>query len=149
MARAVTMAGGFRWNHDGFDVPDSVETTLEYPKEGFLVRYCSTFGVRGNSYLKFFGSRGEMDATRWGDRFLISGSTVEDDDRIRDGETIPEAESVPHMLNFLECVRSREVPSAPIEAGYNHSIAALLADESFVRRSRVAYDEKQRRIREG
>ena len=148
-SRAVTMAGGFRWNRDGFDVPDSVETTLEYPKEGFLVRYCSTYGVRGNSYLKFFGSRGEMDATRWGDRFLISGSTVEDDDRIRDGETIPEAESVPHMLNFLECVRSREVPSAPIEAGYNHSIAALLADESFVRRSRVAYDEKKRRIREG
>ena len=148
-SRAVTMAGGFRWNRDGFDVPDSVETTLEYPKEGFLVRYCSTYGVRGNSYLKFFGSRGEMDATRWGDRFLISGSTVEDDDRIRDGETIPEAESVPHMLNFLECMRSREVPSAPIEAGYNHSIAALLADESFVRRSRVAYDEKKRRIREG
>ena len=53
------------------------------------------------------------------------------------------------MLNFLECMRSREVPSAPIEAGYNHSIAALLADESFVRRSRVAYDEKKRRIREG
>lgn len=148
-SRAVTMAGGFRWNRDGFDVPDSVETTLEYPKEGFLVRYCSTFGVRGNSYLKFFGSRGEMDATRWGDRFLISGSTVEDDDRIRDGETIPEAESVPHMLNFLECVRSRGIPNAPIEAGYNHSIAALLADESFVRRSRVAYDEKKRRIREG
>ena len=148
-SRAVTMAGGFRWNRDGFDVPDSVETTLEYPKEGFLVRYCSTFGVRGNSYLKFFGSRGEMDATRWGDRFIISGSTVEDDDRIRDGETIPGAESVPHMLNFLECVRSREVPSAPIEAGYNHSIAALLADESFVRRSRVVYDERKRRIREG
>ena len=148
-ARAVTMAGGFRWNRDGFDVPDSVETTLEYPKEGFLVRYCSTFGVRGHSYLKFFGSRGEMDATRWGYSFLISGSTVEDEDRIRDGETIPEAQSVPHMLNFLECVRSRETPNAPIEAGYNHSIAAILADESFVRRSRVVYDDRKRRIREG
>lgn len=147
--RAVTMAGGFRWNRDGFDVPDSVETTLEYRKEGFLVRYCSTFGVRGHSYLKFFGSRGEMDATRWGDRFLISGSTVEDDDRIRDGEAIPEAESVPHMLNFLECMRSRKIPNAPIEAGYNHSIAAILADESYVRRSRVVYDERKRRIREG
>ena len=147
--RAVTMAGGFRWNQDGFDVPDSVETTLEYPKEGFLVRYCSTFGVRGHSYLKFFGSRGEMDATRWGDPFLISGKTVEDDDRIREGETIGNAESVPHMLNFLECVRTRETPNAPIEAGYSHSIAAILADESFVRGSRVVYDAAKRRIREG
>ena len=148
-ARAVTMAGGFRWNQDGFDVPDSVETTLEYPKEGFLVRYCSTFGVRGHSYLKFFASRGQMDATRWGDPFLISGNTVENDDRIRDGEGIPELESVPHMLNFLECVRSRETPNAPIEAGYSHSIAAILADESFVRGSRVEYDAKRRRIRAG
>ena len=143
------MAGGFRWNRDGFDVPDSVETTLEYPNEGFLVRYCSTFGVRGHSYLKFFGSRGEMDATRWGDPFLITGKTVEDDDRIREGETIGNAESVPHMLNFLECVRTRETPNAPIEAGYSHSIAAILADESFVRGSRVVYDAAKRRIREG
>ena len=148
-SRAVTMAGGFRWNRDGFDVPDSVETTLEYPDEGFLVRYCSTFGVQGNSYLKFFGTRGEMDATRWGDPFVISGNTVEDDDRIREGETIPETESVPHMLNFLECIRSRNTPNASIEAGYSHSIAAILADESFVRGRRVEYDPIRRRIREG
>ena len=147
--RAVTMAGGFRWTKDGFDVPDSVETTLEYPSEGFLVRYCSTFGVKGHSYLKFFGSRGEMDATRWGDPFVISGKTVEDEDRIRDGQTIGNSESVPHMLNFLECVRTRQQPHAPIEAGYSHSIAAILADESFVRGSRVVYDEGKRKIREG
>ena len=147
--RAVTMAGGYRWNHDGFDVPDSVETTLEYPEKGFLVRYCSTFGVAGNSYLKFFGERGEMDATRWGEPFVLNGATVEDSDRIPAGETIPETESAPHMLNFLECVRSRETPNAPIEAGYNHSIAAILADESFVRGRRVEFDPKKQQIRDG
>ena len=145
--RAITMAGSYRWNRDGFDVPDSVETTLEYPDEGFLVRYCSTFGVQGNNYLKFFGSRGEMDGTRWGDPFLLSGETVKDEDRIRNGETIPVADSVPHMLNFLECVRARETPNAPIEAGYNHSIAAILADESFVRGRRVEFDPRTRKIR--
>ncbi|MCY4593240.1 MAG: Gfo/Idh/MocA family oxidoreductase, partial [Bryobacterales bacterium] len=116
-ARAITMAGRFVGHRDGFDVPDSVETTLEYPEQGFLVRYCSTFGVRGHSYLKFFGTRGHMDATRWGDPFVISGDSVEAEDRIRASETIPETESVPHMLNFLECVRTRQEPNAPIEAG--------------------------------
>lgn len=148
-ARAITMAGGFLWDKDGFDVPDSVETTLEYPAQGFLVRYCSTFGVRGHSHLKFFGTRGHMDATRWGDPFVITGDTVEAEDRIRPGETIPEAESVPHMLNFLECVRSRQEPNAPIEAGFNHSVAAIMADESFVRGGRVEYDPRKRRIRQG
>ncbi len=147
--RAVAMAGGFRWNRDGYDVPDSVELTLEYPQEGFLVRYCSTFGVRGHSHLKFFGSRGVMDATRWRDPFLISGDTVEDDDRIGESETIPEAESVPHMLNFLECARNRQTPHAPIDAGYSHSIAAILADESFMRGARAEYDHAKRRIRTG
>lgn len=148
-SRAVTMAGSYRWNRDGFDVPDSVETTLEYPDQGFLVRYSSTFGVRGNSFLKFFGTRGEMDATRWGDPFAISGATVEDEERVRDGQAIAEAESTPHMLNFLECVRSREEPHAPIEAGYNHSVAAILADESMVHGCRVKYDPQKRRIRPG
>ena len=148
-ARAVTMAATLRWNRDGFDVPDSVETTLEYPKQRFLVRYSSTFGVRGNSYLKFFGTRGEMDATRWGAPFKISGASVEDEDRIRDGEAIAELDSTPHMLNFLECIRSRETPNAPIDAGYNHSIAAILADESMVRGCRVKYDSQRRRIRPG
>ncbi len=147
-ARAVTMAGNYCWTADGFDVPDSVETTLEYPDQGFLVRYCSTFGVRGNSHLKFFGTRGEMDASRWGDPFVISGSTVEHEDRIRDGESIAEMDSTPHMLDFLRCMRSRETPHAPIEAGYNHSIAAILADESFVRGRCVEYDAKRRRIRD-
>ncbi len=144
---AVAMAGTYRWKQDGFDVPDSVELTLEYADRGFLVRYSSTFGVQGHSHLKFFGTRGVIDASRWGSPFVISGDTVEDSDRIAPGATIPEAKSTPHMLNFLECVRTRLQPNAPIEAGYSHSIAALLADESFLRGSRVEYDPAKRRIR--
>ena len=80
---------------------------------------------------------------------MISGKTVEDQDRIQEGQTIGNSDSVPHMLNFLECMRTRKEPNAPIEAGYSHSVAAILADESFVRGSRVVYDEGKRKIREG
>jgi predicted dehydrogenase len=144
--RATAMAGCYRWDKDGYTCPDSVELVLEY-SEGFLVRYCSTFGCGGNNFLKFFGTRGEMDASNWGDPFLISGKTVQDEDRIRDGETIPEMESPDHMLNFFQCVRSRKQPQAPIEAGYAHSIAAILADESFVRGRCVEFDQRSRKIR--
>ena len=30
-----------------------------------------------------------------------------------------------HMLNWMECIRSREKTNAPVEAGYNHSIANI------------------------
>ena len=31
-----------------------------------------------------------------------------------------------HMLNWMECIRSREKTNAPVEAGYNHSIANIM-----------------------
>jgi hypothetical protein len=53
------------------------------------------------------------------------------------------------MLNFFQCVRSRATPNAPIEAGHAHSVAAILADEAFVRGRCMVYDPVKRAIREG
>lgn len=36
------------------------------------------------------------------------------------------------MKNFLDCVRSRGTPIAPIEAGYNHSVALIMGDEALI-----------------
>ena len=51
-----------------------------------------------------------------------------------------------HMKNFLDCVRSRKQPNAPIDAGYQHAVACLMADESWVRGQRVTYDAAKRKI---
>ncbi len=141
--KRVTAAGGrFRFN-DRYDVPDSVEVLLEY--DGFLVRYNTTFGTSQNSFLKFFGTRGVMDATRWNQPWIIKGEASE---RAQDGP-LPEAETVHHMKNFLECVRSRKTPAAPIEAGHAHAVAAIMADESIFRGGRMIYDPEKRAIKAG
>ena len=61
--RAVALGGTYRWK-DARTAPDSIEVILEYPENGFLVRYNTTFGTNANSYLKFIGTRGVMDANR-------------------------------------------------------------------------------------
>jgi predicted dehydrogenase len=33
-----------------------------------------------------------------------------------------------HMRNWMECIRSRQQPNAPVEAGYNHSIATIMTN---------------------
>ncbi len=33
-----------------------------------------------------------------------------------------------HMLNWMECVRSRKESNAPVEAGYSHAIACIMAN---------------------
>ena len=143
----MAMTGTYRWK-DSRTCPDSTEVLLEYP-EGFLVRYNSTFGTGANNYLKFFGTRGVMDAGRWSwnDMFPISGEASQDADRIKPGETVPRAESTPHMKNFFECLRSRKEPNASIDAGYAHSVAAIMADISFLKRREVTYDPAKRAIK--
>ena len=146
--RVVTLGGVYRWK-DARTVPDSVETILEYPDEGFLVRYSSAFGTSSGSYLKFFGTRGVMDATRWGKPWVLSGEGSGEPDKIQAGAEIPEVESTPHMKNWLECLRTRQAPNAPIDAGYAHSVAVIMADEALVRGARMTYDPARRVIQAG
>ncbi len=145
--RVMAMAGTYRWK-DRRTCADSIEVLLEYP-EDFLVRYNSTFGNGANNYLKFFGTRGVLDASHWGwkDSFSISGEGTQDADRIRPGDVIPPAESVHHMKNFFDCLRSRREPNASIDAGYAHSVAAIMADISYQKRKEVTYDPAKRAIK--
>lgn len=145
--RVMAMGGTFRWK-DARTAPDSIEVVLEY-REGFLVRYNSCFGTNANSFLKFFGTRGVMDATRWSNPWLLSGEGITDTDRIAGGAKIPEVAGTPHMKNWFECMRSRQQPAAPIETGYGHSVAGIMADESLIRGRRMVHDPAKRSIREG
>ncbi len=143
--RVTAFGGTFRWK-DERTAPDSFEALLEY--DGFLVRYNTTFGTDANSFLKFFGTRGVMDATRWDEPWVLVPQEGEPDS-IPAGAKIPAVESTPHMKNWLQCVRSRKEPAAPIEAGYQHAVACLMADESWVRGTRMVYDPARRQIHAG
>jgi hypothetical protein len=54
-----------------------------------------------------------------------------------------------HMKNWLECLRSRQQPHAPVEAGYQHSIATLMANAAARTGMRVTFDEKTQEVMAG
>ncbi len=54
-----------------------------------------------------------------------------------------------HMRNWMECVRSRRQPNAPIEAGYQHSIANIMANAAYRTGLRVTFDEKKQEVKAG
>src|SRR6185312_8552876 len=54
-----------------------------------------------------------------------------------------------HMRNWMECVRSRKQPNAPIEAGYNHSIAVIMANAAYRTGQRVTFDETTQEVMAG
>jgi hypothetical protein len=49
----------------------------------------------------------------------------------------------------MECVRSRKQPNAPIEAGYNHSIALIMANAAYRTGQKVTFNEKTQEVMAG
>lgn len=54
-----------------------------------------------------------------------------------------------HMLNWMECVRSRKQPNAPVEAGYNHSVANIMVTASLRTGEKAVFDEVREEVLAG
>lgn len=54
-----------------------------------------------------------------------------------------------HMRNWMECVRSRKEPNAPIEAGYSHSIASIMTTAAARSGTKATFDEKTQEVMVG
>ncbi len=54
-----------------------------------------------------------------------------------------------HMRNWLECLVSRKEPHAPVEAGYQHSIATIMANAAARTGQKVTFDEATQEVMAG
>ncbi|MBL0136604.1 MAG: Gfo/Idh/MocA family oxidoreductase [Chitinophagaceae bacterium] len=54
-----------------------------------------------------------------------------------------------HVRNWMECVRSRKQTNAPVEAGYNHSIATIMTNAAARTGEKVTFDEKTQEVMAG
>jgi predicted dehydrogenase len=54
-----------------------------------------------------------------------------------------------HMRNWMECVRSRKQPNAPVEAGYQHSIATIMTNAAARTGEKITFDEGRQEVMAG
>ncbi len=54
-----------------------------------------------------------------------------------------------HVRNWMECVRSRKQPNAPVEAGYSHSIANIMTTASSHTGLKATFDENTQEVMVG
>jgi predicted dehydrogenase len=54
-----------------------------------------------------------------------------------------------HVRNWMECIRSRKQPHAPVEAGYSHSIATIMTNAAVHSGQKATFDEKTQEIMVG
>jgi predicted dehydrogenase len=54
-----------------------------------------------------------------------------------------------HVRNWMECVRSRKTPNAPVEAGYSHSIANIMTTAASHTGLKATFNEKTQEVMVG
>jgi predicted dehydrogenase len=139
-----------------FECPDSLSCTLEYPK-GFLVNYsgCHTLGMDFGSII-FRGSKATLEISR-------AALALYEEDRSRGWPKFSRAErrwrpepkifvesehegTSDHLRNWLECIRSRKEPNAPIQVGVAAARAAHLGNAALRSGKKVKWDDKQQKL---
>ena len=144
----VSHGGVFAW-HDGRENADTFQALLEYPK-GFLVSYSTSFGNDAPSFTRYMGKNatliniGGEGSPRY--QVIEEKGTHEDDveiDQKRNSKFVqlPGETKLPpmgiddltteHMANWFECIRSRQQPHASVHDGFAHSVACMMAAESY------------------
>lgn len=155
----VSHGGVFAW-HDGRQNADTFQTLLEYPK-GFLVSYSTSFGNDSPSFTRYMGKEatlfniGGEGSPRY--QIVQEKGTHENDpdiDKKRESRYIllPGQKGLPpmgiddlslgHMANWFECMRSRQQPHCTVNEGFSHSVACMMATESYWSGKKIYWDAK-------
>ncbi|MBI1896185.1 MAG: Gfo/Idh/MocA family oxidoreductase [Acidobacteria bacterium] len=146
---AETVALGSNYATNGlWETPDTMQTLLSYPDQQVQAHFESTFvNARDAEMIEFMGT----EATLYLDRgryeiYPERGSAVKAEEWIlgegprgADFYKNPDGEAL-HLANWLDCIRSRRPPAAPVEAGVLAAAAGHLGN--------IAYREK-RLVRHG
>jgi len=144
---AAYMSGGVFSEKDGREVPDTIAVTLDFPND-VVVTWQSTFSNRHYALGEhFLGSDGTIEHI-WTESDMVNG---EDGEFTRyypeqvnrpHGEVLtPKTKDQDHMTNWIDCVRSRKTPNAPVEIGYRSAIAVHMANLSYHRKQRITWEE--------
>jgi predicted dehydrogenase len=145
----VAQGGTFTWKDEyGFTCPDHAEATWVYPEE-FIVSYSTNFGNGDGNVMKIYGDQGVIDLTSWTTPTYSGAGAIKPGSLPNEAAPVPAVETPDHFLNWLQCLRTREVTNAPIAAGYHHCVPALMAMRAMDTGRRQIYDAATREIREG
>lgn len=171
--RSVTANGGiYQWK-DGRRSWDTITAAFDYgpaddPKSGFQVSFQARMHNGTDHPTEvYYSNGGELNldtnkitpaggltarnAAAMGMKpFLLPEKTLASTERVvSSADTGGDALTSNHVRNWMECVRSRKTPNAPVEAGYAHSIANIMTTAASHTGMRATFDEKTQEVMVG
>jgi predicted dehydrogenase len=120
-----------------WETPDTVQTLMVYPG-GLQAHFEGTFSnAREGEHIVFMGTnaslyldRGRLELTPERGKGEVEELVIGSGPKGRDFYEQPDGELL-HLLNWVECIRSRARPVAPAEAGVSAASAAHLANRAL------------------
>ena len=166
-ASAVAHGGVYVWK-DGREHADTLDCVVEYPK-GFIVNYSTRLGNKHKiPEVIFYGTKGTFDTESWtargeggGEDALATPVTVAAPKKeappdstgapnaLGSGQLDQRVEGEGHVRNWIECVRSKKTPNAPIDVGYAHSVMSIMCFKAWDSGRRQVYDPVAMEIKAG
>src|SRR5258707_4608583 len=132
---SAVAAGGVYSYKDGRTAPDTINVLLEYPKE-WNATFEATLapGITGAA-VEICGTEGKLLITRQRYEFTPKG---------RDPKPIvvnsTRDQTIDHVENFLDCVKSRKLPNGDVYIGHRSAQASHLGNIAYVQKRRFRFD---------
>lgn len=141
--RMVVSTGGKYALKDNRTTPDTQDALLDYGD--FIVQasvyHANARPIEGSWYgIAFYGTNGTMRLLREGFEVYPEG------DRTRPIGRGGSPQDEPHVRNFLDCVKSRKQPNAPVEWGHLSTNAMHLANIALRTGRAVHWDAKGEKV---
>lgn len=108
----------------------NLNTNMVSPKGGLRKRFAESMGMK-----EFLLPEFELTANA--EKVVASANTG--------GDNLTSN----HMRNWMECIRSRKQPNAPVDAGYSHSIANIMVTAASRTGMKATFDEKAQEVMVG
>jgi predicted dehydrogenase len=147
---AVTCTGG-RINLTGAEVPETAVIAIEFP-ENYLCTF--TLGYKAMRYSmfddqiqQFHGNKARLDVGRESyELYPAQPKAIDMKPSVENKKPGSFATAAPsHIRNFLECIRTRQDPNAPVEAGQATAIVLAMAMDSLRAGRRLKWNASARK----
>jgi predicted dehydrogenase len=144
---AAYMSGGVFSEKDGRQVPDTIAVTVDFPND-MVVTFQSTFSNRRYGLgQRILGSDGTIEYVA-GANEMVTGQSEEEVHYYPEAVNRPHGASIKgespsqnHIANWIDCIRSRKTPNAPVELGYRSAVVCHMANLSYRHKRRLTLEE--------
>ena len=145
---AVTAAAGTP-HRVGYDTPESVVATAEYPEDFigvFQVNYAAmVYKTRNDQMNHLDGDKARMDIGREDCRVFREGAEETPAIEKRSEKGFGWATDL-HVQNFVECIRTRRAPTAPVWLGFRAALVVQLANLSLKHGRRMRWNSTLNKV---